>query len=393
MTQLAGGVAVHVMQRHSGALRLFVDEATIYVRGGKGGNGCMSFRREKYVPKGGPDGGDGGNGGAVHLEARASLSTLLDLAGKHHWRAENGKHGSGKDKHGRYGRELIVPVPTGTLIYDADSGRLLKDLVHDGQRVCVATGGRGGRGNARFASPTNQAPREAEPGLPGQERTLRLELKLIADVGLVGLPNAGKSTLLSRLTHARPKIAAYPFTTTEPYLGIAELPGYRRLVLADIPGLIEGAHQGAGLGDAFLRHIERTRVIVHLIDLCPPEGSPTPIEARHVIRNELGQYSPALAQRREIIVGNKMDLTAAADALDELRQALNQPVLATSGVSGTGLRELLETMWSAVEQVRQQERERAAPQIDLGDATAPAANDRTDAEPVDEPPPTSDDAH
>jgi len=381
------------MQRHSGALRLFVDEATIYVRGGKGGNGCMSFRREKYVPKGGPDGGDGGKGGAVHLEARASLSTLLDLAGKHHWRAENGKHGSGKDKHGRYGRELIVPVPTGTLVYDADSGRLLKDLVHDGQRVCVATGGRGGRGNARFASPTNQAPRETEPGLPGQERTLRLELKLIADVGLVGLPNAGKSTLLSRLTHARPKIAAYPFTTTEPYLGIAELPGYRRLVLADIPGLIEGAHQGAGLGDAFLRHIERTRVIVHLIDLCPPEGSPTPTEAYHVIRNELGQYRPALAQRREIIVGNKMDLTAAADALGELRQALNRPVSATSGVSGTGLRELLETMWSAVEQVRQQERERAAPRIDLGDATAPATSEEPEAEPVDEPPPTSDDAH
>lgn len=343
------------MARNQGTTKLFVDEARIYVRGGRGGDGCASFRREKYVPKGGPDGGDGGHGGAVILVARRDVDTLLDLASKHHWRAENGGPGRGAACHGRNGQPLEVPVPVGTLVYDDEHDRLLKDLVEEDQRVVVARGGRGGFGNLRFVSATNQAPRTAIPGRPGQERTLRLELKLIADVGFVGLPNAGKSTMLSRLTNARPKIAAYPFTTKSPQLGIAELPGYRRLVLADIPGLIEGAHEGTGLGDAFLKHIERTRVIVHLIDLCPPPGEPEPIDAYRMIRSELEKYSPVLAARREVVVANKMDLTDAADALETLRGGMDTPIVATSGVSGTGLRDLVEVMWRTVEEAREDE--------------------------------------
>lgn len=360
------------MPRATGTSRLFVDEATIHVRGGRGGDGCVSFRREKYVPKGGPDGGDGGHGGSVYLVARAGLDTLLDLAGRHHYHAENGRPGMGANRHGRNGRDLYVDVPVGTLVYDAETGRLLKDLVEDGQTVCVARGGRGGYGNLHFVSATHQTPRESTPGRPGQERTLRLELKLIADVGLVGLPNAGKSTLLSRFTRARPKIAAYPFTTLEPQLGIIELPGFRRLVLADIPGLIAGAHEGVGLGDAFLRHIERTRVIVHLVDLCPPAGAPTPVEAYHVVRAELEKYSPALARRAEIVAGNKLDLTGARDTLEELKQALDVPVYGVSGVTGQGLRELAEVMWSHVEQARREERAQPAYRVDLGDGGSEA---------------------
>jgi GTP-binding protein len=325
----------------------------------------VSFRREKYVPRGGPDGGDGGHGGSVYLQASSELNTLLDLAGRHHWRAQHGRPGQGANCTGKRGANLVIPVPAGTLIYDVSSGRLLKDLVHHAQRVRVARGGRGGRGNAYFRSATNQTPREAEPGGKGEERTLRLELKLIADVGLVGLPNAGKSTLLSRLTRARPKIAAYPFTTREPQLGIMELPGFRRLVLADLPGLIEGAHTGHGLGHAFLRHIERTRVIVHLIDLCPVEGTPEPLHAYHVIRKELERYSLHLAQRPEIVVGNKLDLSGAEESLASLRTALGVDVLGASGVSGAGLRELAEAMWRAVEAARDAERASAPVRIDF----------------------------
>lgn len=353
------------MQRDAGSIRLFVDEVTIQVRGGKGGNGCMSFRRERFVPKGGPDGGDGGHGGSVFLVSKSGVDTLLDLAGRHHYHARNGRPGSGANCTGRSGEDLLVTVPIGTLVYDADTGRLLKDLVGDGQGVCVAAGGRGGRGNARFATPTHQTPREAKPGAKGQERTLRLELKLIADVGFVGLPNAGKSTLLSRLTRARPKIADYPFTTRQPHLGITELPGYRRLVLADLPGLIEGAHEGVGLGDTFLRHIERTRVILHLLDLCPPEGAPSPAEAYRIIRRELEKYSPKLAVRQETVVGNKLDLSPAPAALEELRRALTLPVQGISGVSGLGLRELAEALWAAVEQARRVEQEQTPVRIDL----------------------------
>lgn len=348
---------------------MFVDEVVIHVRGGRGGDGAVSFRREKYVPKGGPDGGDGGHGGSVFLKATAGLDTLLDLAGRHHWHAENGQPGSGSNCAGRRGKSLVIPVPPGTLVFDAETDRLLKDLVQDGQIVCVAPGGKGGRGNARFATSTNQAPREATPGRPGRERLLRLELKLIADAGFVGLPNAGKSTLLSRLTRARPKIAAYPFTTREPHLGILELPGYRRMVLADLPGLIEGAHEGAGLGDQFLRHIERTRVVVHIVDLYPPEGSPSPSEAYRIIRNELEKYSAALAARREIVVANKLDLSDSDADLRNFAAQLSRPVLGISGATGRGLRELAEAIWNAVEEVKSAEQAAAPPIIDL-DASA-----------------------
>ncbi|MCA9244059.1 MAG: GTPase ObgE [Phycisphaerales bacterium] len=354
----------------SGTDRLFVDVVEIYAQGGRGGDGCVSFRREKYVPKGGPDGGDGGHGGSVILVADEKISTLLQLSGRHHWRADSGKPGSGSNRHGKSASDLIVPVPAGTLVYDADSGRLLKDLVDDGDTAPVARGGRGGRGNARFASPTNQAPREFSPGRAGEERKLRLELKLIADVGLVGLPNAGKSTMLSRLTNAHPRIAPYPFTTITPQLGIAELPGFRRLVFADIPGLIEGAHEGVGLGDAFLRHIERTRVIAHIVDMAPPEGSPEPLEAYRVVREELNKYSPALAARREIVIANKIDVTDAADGVARFRAAVGRPVIPTSGVTGAGMREFLEAVWSAVEEAKKEQVEKPRELIDFGPVTS-----------------------
>jgi len=353
------------MQRSTGTLRLFVDEVVIQVRGGNGGDGCVSFRREKFAPMGGPDGGDGGRGGAVYLVAKAGLDTLLDLAGRHHYHAESGRPGQGSNKTGKSGDDLIVPVPPGTLVYDIEGQRLLKDLVEDGQRVRVARGGRGRLRNAQFVTSTHQAPRENTPGMKGQERLLRLELKLIADIGFAGLPNAGKSTLLSRLTRARPKIADYPFTTREPHLGIMELPGFRRLVLADLPGLLEGAHEGVGLGDAFLKHIERTRVVLHLVDLCPPEGSPSPVEAYRIIRRELEKYSSTLAARREIIVGNKLDLTGADDALENLRQELGRPVIGISGVSGVGLREVAELLWTHVQEVRAEEAARQPELLDL----------------------------
>jgi GTP-binding protein len=367
------------MQRSTGTLRLFVDEVVIQVRGGNGGDGCVSFRREKYAPLGGPDGGDGGRGGAVYLVAQAGLDTLLDLAGRHHYHAESGRPGQGANKTGKSGDDLFIPVPPGTLVYDIEGQRLLKDLVEDGQRVRVARGGRGGKGNAQFVTSTHQAPRESTPGVKGQERLLRLELKLIADVGFAGLPNAGKSTLLSRLTRARPKIADYPFTTREPHLGIMELPGFRRLVLADLPGLLEGAHEGVGLGDAFLKHIERTRVVLHLVDLSPPAGSTSPIDAYRIIRRELEKYSATLAARREIIVGNKLDLTGADEALENLRQELGRPVLGISGVSGAGLRELAELLWTAVQEVRAEEAARRPALLDLeapGTRMAPPADAR-----------------
>ncbi len=375
------------MPRDAGTNRIFVDTVRIVVRGGKGGDGCVSFRREKFVPKGGPDGGDGGRGGSVYIEAQEQLSTLLELAGRHHWFAENGRPGAGAKRHGRNGEDLIIAAPVGTLVYDEDRDRLIKDLVTPGERIRVAAGGRGGYGNLHFVTPTHQAPREFKPGLPGGERTLRLELKLIADVGLIGLPNAGKSTLLSRLTQARPKIADYPFTTLDPQLGICELPGFRRLVLADIPGLIEGAHTGAGLGDAFLRHIERTRVVVHMIDLMPPEGAPTPAEAYHIIRRELAEYSATLADRPEIIVGNKLDLTDAEDARRDLEATLGARVLGVSAAVGENFRALAEDMWSAVIAARSEEEVKAAtePLIDFGDAFDDEGDEGDEGDADDEP--------
>ncbi len=338
---------------------LFMDEVEIIVLAGAGGNGCMSFRRERFIPHGGPNGGDGGNGGSVFLEADDSINTLQHLAGHHHWKAARGGHGMGKDMHGRNGRDTIVPVPAGTIVRDADHEVMLKDLAAAGERVCVARGGRGGRGNARFKSSTNQAPREHEPGEPGQKRRLRLELKLIADAGLVGKPNAGKSTLLSRLSKARPRVAAYPFTTLSPSLGIVEMGNYRRFVMADIPGLIEGAHEGAGLGIEFLRHIERTRLLVHVLDVCPTDGDPA--EDYRVIRNELEEYSPLLAEKPEIIVANKMDLTASEENHRRLEQELRKPVLPISGVTGRGLEGLTEQIWRLLREAEAQDPERRAP--------------------------------
>jgi GTP-binding protein len=329
---------------------MFVDEARIHVKAGDGGHGCVSFRREKYIPKGGPDGGDGGDGGSVIFVADVNKNTLLDFAGRHHWNAQRGQYGMGKKMYGKKGEDLVVPVPPGTLIFDADHDTLLADLDQPDKRVTIAKGGKGGRGNWHFRSPTNQAPRYAEPGTEGQERQLRLELKLIADVGLVGMPNAGKSTLLRAISAARPKVADYPFTTLEPQLGIVELSGGRRMVFADIPGLIEGAQHGAGLGHAFLRHIERTKVIVHLLDLFPPDGS-DPAENYRKIRNELEAFSPVLGEKREVVAANKLDLAVDNEALDKLMAALpDEEIFPISGVSRQGLESLLETVWQMLQE-------------------------------------------
>jgi len=331
---------------------MFVDHAEIYIKGGDGGNGCMSFRREKYVPKGGPDGGDGGDGGQIYAEAMPGVETLLDFAGHHHWRAKNGQPGMGKKCVGRRGVDTVLELPAGTLIYDRDSGVLLKDLSEIGERICLALGGKGGRGNAHFARSDHQTPREVEDGAEGQERWLRLELKLLADVGLVGLPNAGKSTLLSRLSRAHPKIADYPFTTLKPQLGIVELPGARRLVMADIPGLIEGAHEGAGLGDEFLRHIERTRMIVHLVDVGTDYTDVSPPEAYRMIRGELSNYSPQLCDKEELVVATKTDLTGGSQRAAELAAELGVEVLPISSVAGKGLGSMTERLWASIKSVK-----------------------------------------
>jgi GTP-binding protein len=339
----------------------FVDTAEIHVKAGNGGRGSVSFRREKYIPKGGPDGGDGGDGGSVIFVADPNKNTLLDFAGRHHWHATNGGHGMGKKMYGKGGEDLYVPVPPGTEVYDlglglqGDGGEAEKeglkiaDLTEPGQRVVIAKGGRGGLGNWHFRSSTNQAPREAGPGEPGEERSLRLELKLIADVGLAGLPNAGKSTLLAAVSAARPRVADYPFTTLEPNLGIAEIDEDRRLVIADIPGLIEGASEGAGLGHAFLRHIERCKVLVHLVSVFPLDGSDT-VENYHTIRRELESFSPLLASKRQVIAANKIDLLVESDEpLQRLREALpGEEIIPISGATGQNVRELLEACWRAV---------------------------------------------
>jgi GTP-binding protein len=330
---------------------VFVDQAKIHIKAGDGGNGCVSFRREKYVPKGGPDGGDGGKGGSVYFEAVDDRDTLIDFAGKHHWRAENGRPGSGSNKHGADGQDLVIAVPPGTLIYDADLDLLLKDLNEVGMKARVCLGGRGGKGNKAFATSTNQTPRYAEPGKEGQERNIRLELKLIADVGLVGMPNAGKSTLISCCSAARPKIADYPFTTVEPVLGIVELSDYRRFVMADIPGLIEGSHKGAGLGVEFLKHIERTRIIVHILDIMPIDGS-SPADNYKAIRKELKLYSKALARKPEVIVANKIDLDPDGKTVKELKKKLRKKIYPVSAATGTGIKELTEILWQLVKETK-----------------------------------------
>jgi GTP-binding protein len=332
---------------------MLVDEAEIYIRAGKGGDGCVSFRREKYVPRGGPDGGDGGDGGSVYAVATAGVDTLLDFKGRHHWIAGNGRPGMGKKMTGQRGNDLFLKLPAGTLIYDRDLGVLIKDLRQLDQPICLASGGGGGRGNVHFARPDHQTPREAEPGTVGEERWLRLELKLIADVGIVGLPNAGKSTLLARLSKAHPKIADYPFTTLEPQLGIVELPGHRRFVMADIPGLIQGAHEGAGLGATFLKHIERTRVILHLVDVGSDLAGLGPAKAYHTVREELEKYSEGLAAKDEILAATKTDLTGGDEAALELATAVGREVLPISAVSGKGIGRLVEALWRVVLETRE----------------------------------------
>jgi GTP-binding protein len=323
---------------------MFIDEAKIQVKAGKGGNGCLSFHREKYVPKGGPDGGDGGKGGSIYFEAVKNLNTLVDFTGKHHWKAANGGDGQGNNKHGADGQDLIIKVPPGTQIYDIELDLMLKDMDKVDMKVCVCRGGRGGRGNKSFATAVNQTPRNITPGKEGQERSIRLILKLIADVGLVGKPNAGKSTLVSRCSRARPKIADYPFTTLKPVLGIVELSDFRRFVMADIPGLIEGSHSGAGLGFEFLKHIERTTILAHIIDIMPTDGS-DPVENYYNIRSELEQYSGVLAQKAEVIVANKIDLDSDGQIVKQLQEKLNKPICPISAVTGEGVDKLTELLW------------------------------------------------
>ncbi len=337
---------------------MFVDHAIIYVRSGKGGDGCAHLLREKGKPKGGPDGGDGGRGGDVVVVGDPHVDTLVAFAYKPHWFAKDGEPGSSKQCTGADGADVLVPLPLGSQVFDAQSDELIADVTEPGQRVVVATGGAGGWGNDRFKSATHQTPTERTLGGPSVERTLRVELKLIADVGFVGLPNAGKSTFLRASTRAHPKVADYPFTTLTPQLGIAELAGDRRLVLADLPGLIEGAAGGAGLGHDFLRHIERTRCILHVVDAMPPDGS-DPVESYRTIRRELGEFSDALARKPEIVVINKVDLMPAedreellADVLARFRARGVKPML-MSGATGEGVREVLDAAWRMVDGARQ----------------------------------------
>jgi len=330
---------------------MFVDEVDIYVEGGRGGDGCISFRREKFVPYGGPDGGDGGDGGSVIIQAQEGLHSLAPLLHRKHWRAARGQHGKGSDCHGASGQDLIIPVPPGTIVSDAEQNFVLKDLSRPGDQVVVARGGKGGKGNASFKSPTNRAPRQRTLGQPGEARHVRLELKLIADVGLVGKPNAGKSTLLSRLSRARPKIASYPFTTKYPHLGLVQVGMDRSFVLADLPGLIEGAHTGAGLGHDFLRHIQRAGILVHLLEPHPYDGT-QPLPNYQAIRHELEAFDPQLAQRPEIVVVTKADLPGAAEVSQQLSHYLGREVLLISAATGQGLNQLVTTILQTLDQHR-----------------------------------------
>lgn len=324
---------------------IFLDEAEIRVQGGRGGNGCVAFRREKYVPRGGPSGGDGGHGGSVWLVGEAGRNTLYHLQFPSLYQAERGRHGEGSNRTGRSGADLEVPVPLGTEVLDRESGERLGEILAGGERLLVAAGGRGGRGNAHFATATRQAPRHAEPGREGEERRLLLELKLLADVGVIGLPNAGKSTLISVISAARPKIADYPFTTLVPQLGVvAEGPLSEPFVVADLPGLIAGAAQGAGLGFQFLRHIERCRLLLHLVDLSTPRESVA--EDLAVVERELASFDSRLAERPRLIAGSKLDAVL-PERLSELRQAAaarGLPWLAISAVTGEGIRELVTSL-------------------------------------------------
>ena len=336
---------------------MFIDEATIRVKAGDGGNGCLAFRREKFVPRGGPSGGDGGKGGDIIMESSERHNTLVHFRFNPEYKAQRGRHGEGSNKTGREGEDVILKVPVGTLVFDFETGEKVHDFSHADERIIIARGGRGGRGNAQFATSTHQAPREHEEGRPGEERTLRLELKLLADVGLVGYPNVGKSTLISRISAARPKIADYPFTTLQPNLGVVVVgqpPDDRSFVVADIPGLIEGAHEGAGLGTQFLRHIERTRLLVHLVDISDASGRPDPVKDVEVIMGELGSFGAKLEQKPMIMVASKIDV-ANKDKLAKLKRYCkkqNLELFPISAVTGKGVDELKYAMADKIEQVR-----------------------------------------
>jgi GTPase len=341
---------------------VFVDEAKIFVKAGNGGNGCIAFRREKYVPRGGPSGGDGGHGGSIYLEANPNDNTLLRYRYNREFKADRGRHGEGSNCTGHSGEDMILQVPVGTLAYDEQTGETIADLAVPGQRVLIAQGGRGGRGNQNFAKPWHQAPREHEDGFPGEERHLRLELKLLADVGLVGFPNAGKSTLISVISAARPKIANYPFTTLEPNLGVVNADGGtgkegrelgRTFVVADLPGLIEGAHEGAGLGIRFLRHVERTRLLVHLIDTSDANDA-DPIHSFEIINGELHAFSETLVEKPMIVVATKLDATTDRTRLETLRAFClerNLEFHAISAATGEGVRELVRGIADALDKI------------------------------------------
>src|SRR5688572_29666868 len=357
---------------------MFVDEVDIHVQAGSGGGGCLSFRREKFVPRGGPDGGDGGSGGSVYIVATPTKNTLVDFRFHPEFKARRGQHGQGSNKTGQTSDDLEIAVPVGTLVFakDADGDlRLLADLAEEGQRILVAKGGRGGRGNARFVSSTNRAPRRTEPGEEGEEKLLRLQLKLIADVGLIGFPNAGKSTLISRISAARPKIADYPFTTLVPNLGVVTLSDDRSFVVADVPGLIKGAHEGHGLGHQFLRHIERTKVLVHLVDVSGASGR-DPVEDFETIVEELRQFDPAVAAKPQIVAANKIDAVDDVTQVQRLQRHVRKrklPFHRISGVTGKGLDELLEAIWREIAAERTAEIKRAEvpPEVEGVDLITP----------------------
>jgi GTPase len=337
---------------------MFIDRAKIHVQGGDGGNGVTAFRREKFVPRGGPSGGDGGRGGDVILVADASLNTLLHLRYNPRHIAQRGLHGEGSNRSGHNGADVIIKVPVGTQIFDAATGDLLHDLSHDGDRWLAARGGRGGFGNAHFATSTNRAPRYHQSGGKGEELDLQLELKLLADVGLVGFPNAGKSTFISTVSAARPKIADYPFTTLEPHLGVVDLGDFRTFVIADIPGLIEGAHAGAGLGDRFLRHVERTKLLLHLVDVSSVSGRDA-VSDYDTVNNELASYNQELATRPQFVVATKIDALDEPERLDSLKQRAaedNKPFFAISSATGAGVRELINALSAKLEELSAENR-------------------------------------
>jgi GTP-binding protein len=344
---------------------MFIDRTRIRVNAGRGGNGCVSFRREKHVPKGGPNGGDGGEGGDVIAQVDKHLNTLIRQYYTQHYKAGNGQHGKGSYKHGKNGSDAIVPLPAGTIIRDADTGKLIADLTSTEQSVILARGGIGGRGNTRFKSSTNQTPRVAEKGEPGEERTLELELRLIADIGLIGYPNAGKSSILARVSAAKPKIAEYPFTTLSPVLGVVRVDEEKSFVLADIPGLIEGAHSGVGLGDEFLRHISRTRALIHVIDVASVDGR-DPAEDFENINKELELYDARLTQLSQVIAANKMDLPPARPGLQNLRQHLgkDKEIIPVSAATGEGLAKLIYSAFQLSEEAARSS-EKAEPQEEI----------------------------